>query len=189
MRSPGFNSHQHFVDQTERLASFVGLHRHQNVEFYQTEFQSRQGRDLADIAISSEVVSRHALLALAMVVWKKDHDGALPSSLNELAVYCQIHGRDDPRRVLPVMALNDPWTGAMFNYLGMPRKTDELNEPDSLNSVIIVTSAGATPMGHANRAANTATDNGIATVGEYPGLSIRSFGGRLSLWFPPRPQR
>ena len=156
---------------------------------FQSEYSSRFGKDFIDIVIACEVVNRQALLALALVLYEKDNDGALPSSLNELAVYCQIHGRDDPQRVLPVMALNDPWTGAMFHYLGMPRKTDELNEPDSLNPVVIVSSAGATPMGHANRAANTATDNGIATVGEYPGLSLQSFGGRLSLWFPPRPQR
>ena len=79
--------------------------------------------------------------------------------------------------------------GAMFHYSGMPRTVDELNEPDGLNPVVLISSAGATRMGQANRAANMATDNGITTVGEYPSISIQSHRGRLSLWFPPKPNR
>ncbi len=189
MQIPGINALQSLAIHREQLTRGGEPGSEWRHAVFQSEHFSRFGKGLTDIVMAGEVVNRQTLLALALVLAKKDHDGALPSSLDELAVYCQINGRDDSRRVLPVMALNDPQTGAMFHYLGMPRKTDELNEPDSLNSVIIVTSAGATPMGHANRAANTATDTGIATVGEYPGLSILSFGGRLSLWFPPRPQR
>ena len=189
MQMPGFNALQQFVSQRERLTRGDEPGNEWRHTVFQSEYSTRFGKDLLDIVIACEVVNRQALLALALVLCKTDHAGALPSSLDELAVYCQIHGRDDPQRVLPVMAMNDPWTGAMFHYAAMPRIADEQHEPDDLNPVVLVSSAGATPMGHANRAAHNSTDNGIATVGEYPGLSIQSFGGRLSLWFPPRPQR
>ena len=77
----------------------------------------------------------------------------------------------------------------MLQYSGMRRRENELNEPDGLNPVVIVPSAGATSIGQANRAANNATDDGIAFVGQNVMISIRSHRGRLSLFIPERTHR
>jgi hypothetical protein len=65
--------------------------------------------------LDREAVHRQTLLALTLAVWRKEHHGELPESLNELAPYCE-NGVPAPERVLPVLALNDPWCGGMFGY-------------------------------------------------------------------------
>jgi hypothetical protein len=65
--------------------------------------------------LDREAVDRQTLLALTLALWKKDHDGELPGSLDDLARYCE-NDTSSPERVLPVLALNDPWCGGMFDY-------------------------------------------------------------------------
>ena len=191
MQIPGFNVYQQLHSQNDRLGQRGGLDQELLGGVFQPGgYLTRFGADLFGIVISCEAVNRQALLALALALWKKEHGGALPDSLADLAPYCVISKQSEPTRVLPVMALNDPWTGALFRYSAMKRGADESNEPDSLDPVVLVLSAGSTIANRATiTATNTATDSGIAFGDESAVISIQSFGGRLSLWFPLRPQR
>ncbi len=150
----------------------------------------RFGNELGDIFTSYETVNRQSLLALAIALWKKDHGGALPDSLEDLAVYCIIDGRNDPARVLPVMALNDPWTGAMFTYstAGRPLANDGHVLP-----VVILSSERPSLSGHQHRAVVKASEKGLGFASAYTnapateGVTVESLGGLLSLGLPPKP--
>ena len=152
------------------------------------DFVSRFGNELGDVFASYEAVNRQSLLALAIALWKKDHDGALPDSLEDLAAYCIIDGLNDPARVLPVMALNDPWTGAMFAYstAGRPLANDGHVLP-----VVILSSEGPNLSGHPPRVVVKASGQGIvfANAPATAAVMVESLGGRLSLRLPPNPQR
>ena len=148
----------------------------------------RFGNELGCIFTSYEAVNRQALLALAIALWEKDHGGALPDSLEDLAAYCIIDGPKDPARVLPVMALNDPWTGAMFAYstAGRPLANDGHVLP-----VVILSSEGPNLSGHQPRAVVKASGQGIvfANAPATEAVMVESLGGWLSLRLPPKLQR
>ena len=184
MQMPGLNAHQQFASQRERLAPQGESDFEWQDAVFQPGCRSRFGKDLIGSVVSYEAVNRQALLAMTIALWKKDHDGALPDSLEDLAPYCVIGGRKESSRVLPVMALNDPWTGTMLHYFGGSRKSDD---SDNDARFLIVASAGTPPAFYADWAVSKATDKGISFVGSYQFIAIESDLGLFSMWLPPKP--
>ncbi len=160
--------------------------------------QSRFGGDIVDSIVGYEAANRATLLALAISLWKKDHDGHLPESLEDLAVYCQIAGRNDPNRVLPSLALNDPCTGGKFGYSAASRT---LAESNSDNPVPILSSEGPDafdPPHNSNGlvmdSVQSVTDKGMQyafrpLIGGVPIVLMQSRDGQLSLVLPRSPKR
>ncbi len=191
MRTPGANPQRQIDILKEQFARGSASDNEWWYAVFQPGISSRFGQDIASAVISYEAVNRQAMLALAISLWKKDHDGTLPDSLADLARYGMIDGRKEPERVLPVMALNDPWTGAMFGYSAESRK---LADSDDDASVVILSSNGPNAFGQQNRAVKNVSEKGLAfvspstIVGEPQGIMIHSGEFGLSLWFPSKLQ-
>ncbi len=202
LRIPGFNAHQQFSNWKEQTAGAHEPEQPWEQEMSLWSIQDRFGTDATVAVIHREAVSRQALLALAIALWKKDHDSAMPDSLEDLAAYCVVEGRSEPARVLPVMALNDPWTGGLFVYSRFWAKSNMLKEglnPDA--PVTIVRSAGATLL----RAAAQSVHPGNSVIPGMPdapdmivytpdysmssSIQLQKLTGRLSLAIPPKGRR
>jgi hypothetical protein len=142
-------------------------------------------RELQDTVIEREVVIREVLLAMAMLEWKRVH-GTMPDYLSDLAPYCVIENNNESDRVLPVMALNDPWTGGLFEYSGLWLRNIESRADQTVG---IICSAGPRPSRTAARSVNAIHPHRIDHVGGSTGDSmIRSDEGRLSLYLAPYPR-
>ena len=172
MRTPGINPRQQVDDLIRHLEQTDGGGNELQYATLLTGEPSRFGEGFADTVIGYEAVNRQALLALAIALWKKDHEEEeLPHSLEDLAPYCIIDvPKNEPvramtenerknfnDRVLPVMALNNPWTGAKFGYSGARWKG---TVPDDIQ-VLILSSKELSAFGPQNRAVQNATANGI----------------------------
>jgi hypothetical protein len=74
-----------------------------------------------DSAIPRETVVRQTQVALALQIWKRQHD-QWPESLEQLL---EIRGQGAPRALSLVSSLVDPWSGEPFQYRGgMRNKRD-----------------------------------------------------------------
>ncbi|MBC8115351.1 MAG: hypothetical protein H7062_13290 [Candidatus Saccharimonas sp.] len=188
MRTPGANPQQQIDILKEPFARVSA------------PISSRFGRDIASVAFSYEAVNRQAMLALAISLWKKDHDGALPDSLEDLAAYCVVDGQKEPGRVLPVMALNDPWTGGPFLYSRLWAKSNWAKDglkPDA--PVTIVQSAGTTLLRAAAQSVHPGSPDPNANAPDWivyvststtsSSIQLQKLTGRLSLSIPPRGRR
>ena len=191
MRVPGLNV-QYSLPVFQRQLTRVTVSDYELWSTLSHGSQSRFGYDVVDQVTGFEAVNRETLLALAIVLWKKDHNGRLPDSLEDLAAYCLIDGRKDPERVLPSMVLNDPRTGGMFGYSTASRKLAEANND---TPVVILASEGTGAFGQPNKAVQNVSDKGVEfansslIVGTLKGVLIQSLNGRLSLILPPSPKR
>ena len=202
LRIPGINAHQQFSDWKEQIAGAHESEQPWEQEMSLWSIQDRFGTDAVVAVIDREAVNRQALLALAIVLWKKDHGGDMPDSLEDLAAYCVVDGRKEPGRVLPVMALNDPWTGGLFVYSRLWAKSNWAK--DGLNPgapVTIVRSAGATLL----RDAATSVHPGNSVMPDMPdapdmivytpdysmssSIQLQKLSGRLSLAIPRKGRR
>ena len=145
MQIPGINALQSLAIHREQLTRGGEPGSEWRHAVFQSEHFSRFGKGLTDIVMAGEVVNRQTLLALAMVLWKKDHNGELPDSLEDLAAYCIINGQQEPARVLPIMALNDPWTGGVFVYSRLWAKSNLIKDGSKpFEPITIIRSAGST---------------------------------------------
>ena len=149
-----------------------------------------------DHSTREKVVNRVAtirltLLAMTLLEWKRVH-GAMPDYLENLAPFVVADGRIKPERVLPVMSLNDPWTGEKFLYSGAALRAYEAKYGDL--PFIAIYSEGPLPEGQ------QATASAVSSVNaKYPdvldytsfaiGVRIQSGKGTLSLVTPPIPNR
>ena len=149
-----------------------------------------------DHSTREKVVNRVAtirltLLAMTLLEWKRVH-GAMPDYLENLAPFVVADGRIKPERVLPVMSLNDPWTGEKFLYSGAALRAYEAKYGDL--PFIAIYSEGPLPEGQ------QATASAVSSVNaKYPdvldytsfaiGVRIQTGKGTLSLVTPPIPNR
>ena len=201
-RSPGSNPRQQLVAWEEEIRRSDRSDNEWMYSIRSTYHPSRFGHDVDGIFTSYEAVNRQALLALAIGLWKKDHDGALPDSLEDLAAYCIIDGQQDPARVLPVMALNDPWTGGVFVYSRLWAKSNWIKDGSKpFDPITIIRSAGASR----HRAAATSVHSGKSALPDMPdapdmivytpdyslssAIQLQKHTGRLSLMIPPTGRR
>jgi|GEM_PF-2553641 len=202
MRIPGFNAYQQFVSQRERLARGGEPGSEWRHAVFHSEYSSRFGDGLTDIVMVVEVVNRQTLLALAMVLWKKEHNGELPDSLEDLAAYCIINGQQEPARVLPIMALNDPWTGGVFVYSRLWAKSNIIKDGSKpFEPITIIRSAGSTLPRDAAMSVHSGK-SAIPDEADFPdmivytpdysmssSIQLQKHTGRLSLMIPPNAGR
>jgi hypothetical protein len=172
IRTPGINPRRQIDGLILQLTRMNGDDNEFQYVTFLSAGPSQFGEDFADTVLGYEAVNRQALLALTIALWKYEHEEEeLPNSLEDLAPYCILDvPHNEPGiampenekkklndRVLPAMALNNPWTGELFGYSGTRWKG---TVPDDI-PVLILSSKEPSVFGPHNRAVQNVTVHGI----------------------------
>ena len=191
LQQPGLNAPQMFK---QTLTQDEGLLRDERQRVKTPLAWSRHSAlddGTFEMVVNREATIRLTLLAMTLLEWKRVH-GAIPDSLHYLAPYIHIEGGAEAERVVPVMTLNDPWTGALFNYWGESIRKFEANSDQPF---IALYSVGPLPLDSRSTAIAASSVNAQFpkllnhTGPSIGGPSITSCQGRLSFFRPPSPKR
>ncbi|MEK6260474.1 MAG: hypothetical protein AABP62_17790 [Planctomycetota bacterium] len=189
LQRPGINAPRQFAEYVKQDAGFANDERLRKTTPLVWMTHPTLDEKVVQMIVNREVVIRETLLAMAMLEWKRVHH-EMPDFLGSLAPYCVIEKQEEGGRVLPVMALNDPWTGSLFEYSGFWFRNIESRMSESRIDapITIIHSAGPTPSGHAARSVLAVPPHVIDQIASSMGVSIQSRKGRLSLVIPPKPR-
>ncbi len=191
LQQPGLNAAQMFKDAIKQDEGFQRDERQRVKTPLAWWHHSALDDGTLEMVVNREATVRLTLLAMTLLEWKRVH-GAIPDSLHYLAPYIRIEGGSEPERVVPVMVLNDPWTGALFNYGG---ETIRMFEANSDQPFIALYSVGPLPLDSRSTAIAASSVNAQFpkllnhTGPSIGGPSITSRQGRLSFFRPPSPKR
>ena len=190
LQQPGVNAPRLFNDGVKQDSGFDNDERLRSTTPLAWMTHPTLDEKVVEMIVNREVVIRETLLALAMLEWKRVHH-EMPDYLGSLAPYCVIENKHEPGRVLPVMALNDPWTDSLFEYSGFWfRNIQSRMEESRIDAPItIIHSVGPTPSGNAAKSVVSGHPHLIDLIAGSMGVSIQSRKGRLSLVIPPKPKR
>jgi len=185
LQQPGANAPRIFAEFTKHDTGFANDERLRSTTPLAWMTHPTLDEKVMELIVNREVVVRETLLAMAMLEWKRVHN-QMPDFLGSLAPYCVIEKQNEPDRVLPVMALNDPWTGELFEYSGFWFRHTETKYDAPIN---IIQSAGPTSSRYAAKSVPADHPHVIEHTGGPMGVLILSDKGRLSLVIPPKPKR
>ena len=118
LKSPGVDVPRLFAERLQQDAGFAEDERLRQTTPLAFGLPQELDPKILQMVVDREAVMRVSLLAMALLAWKQEH-GEKPDYLAALAPYCLASEDSSSKRVLPVMTLNDPWTGAMFDYYGV----------------------------------------------------------------------
>ena len=182
LQQPGANASRLFNDGVKQDSEFANDERLRSTTPLAWMTHPTLDEKVMELFVNREVVVREAMLAMALLEWKRVHN-QMPDYLGNLAPYCVIETQNEADRVLPVMALNDPWTDRFFEYSGFWFRNIE-SRMDGFRSdapITILHSAGPNPSGNAARSVLAGNSHSIDLIVGSIGISIQSRKGRLSL--------
>ena len=143
LKSPGVDAPRLFAERLQQDSGVAEDERLRKTTPLALGLSQEFDPEYLRMTVDREAVVRVGLLAMALIAWKREH-GEMPDYLPNLEQYCLVGGDSSSKRVLPVMALNDPWTGAMFDFYGIGLKQIE-EKIDGPIIVLAITRTRARP--------------------------------------------